>query len=455
MLLRGRGKDAGLSFGGWVRRSCFWTNDFLHGGRIGKWYREMPEILSNHEKGSVICHKRLSALLDHAVSCTEMYAAFRGEHELRKFPVVNKAVLTECYEKNCVASADIPGQKGQKVHIQNTSGSTGTPFRIPQDVRKRSRRVAELKWYNFEAGVRSHERIGHCRVWTKWQGKSKWQSFRENIIPINVTKLDDSALESLFRLIRKKNIVLIRAYANWIGAMARFIEEGKGDPADLKTLKVCLSTAEALDERARETMLRLAGVPVIEAYVSEEAGVMGQQRIGDNGFYLNHAGYVFEFLKPETDTPAEEGELSRIVITDLFNYAFPLIRYDTGDLAVFHTGNEKSGGWPFITELCGRKTDLIFDTDGVPVLPNNFGRILKHFPGIIQWQVVQTDEKAYELNLTAEDGTNTASVTESLKEILGEDADISVRLLDGIPVHASGKRKAVVCRWDRNGVQDY
>lgn len=36
----------------------------------------------------------------------------------------------------------------------------------------------------------------------------------------------------------------------------------------------------------------------------------------------------------DSDEPAEPGELGRIVITDLFNYAFPILRYDNGDTAV-------------------------------------------------------------------------------------------------------------------------
>lgn len=41
-------------------------------------------------------------------------------------------------------------------------------------------------------------------------------------------------------------------------------------------------------------------------------------------------------LKMDSDEPAEDGELGRIVITDLYNYAFPILRYDNGDTAIAH-----------------------------------------------------------------------------------------------------------------------
>ena len=62
----------------------------------------------------------------------------------------------------------------------------------------------------------------------------------------------------------------------------------------------------------------------------------------------------------------EEGELARIVVTDLFNYAMPLIRYDTGDLAVVEK-HEKYG--KVITSIEGRRTDFIYNTSGDVLSP--------------------------------------------------------------------------------------
>ena len=72
----------------------------------------------------------------------------------------------------------IPEQETEKVHIQKNSGSTGTPFSIYQDTRKRNRRIAELKYFGEDVGFKSHEKLVQCRIWTKWQSKSKWQSGR-------------------------------------------------------------------------------------------------------------------------------------------------------------------------------------------------------------------------------------------------------------------------------------
>lgn len=51
------------------------------------------------------------------------------------FPVMNKTKYIDNYNDIIIPEHLIPGQVG-KVHIQSTSGSTGTPFRVPQDTKK-------------------------------------------------------------------------------------------------------------------------------------------------------------------------------------------------------------------------------------------------------------------------------------------------------------------------------
>ena len=438
-----------MSLSGFVKRNIYWFNDRLHGKKVRRFYEDLEEVLSDKKKGYAIQQKHLRELLDHAASNSPFYSEYKG-CELSRYPVVNKYILTENHEKVCVPIDKIPEQEGDKVHVQKTSGSTGTPFAVPQDSRKRYRRIAELKYYNETVGMKSHEKLGQCRIWTKWQNKSKWQSFKENIIPINVAKMDDETVAYLLETVRKHKIVALRAYASWYDAVVKYLEEKKGDPQDLKTVKVCISSSEALNEETREKMMELAGVPIVEAYADEEAGVLAQQRIGDNNYYLNHSGYIFEFLALDSNEPVKPGELGRIVITDLFNYAFPLIRYDTGDTAIWQKGNKKSGGWEYISNLYGRRLDLVYSTKGIPMHPMNFARVLKNLPGIVQWQFVQKDEKKYlvRLNLKGND-VDTQNIIEEIKNIVGKDADISIEMVDEIPVLASGKRKPVICEWKK------
>lgn len=437
-----------MSISGFIKRNLYWGNDFLHGKRVRRFYNDLTIVLSSYEKGYPIQQKHLKELLDYVTVNSKYYTYYKGK-QLNQFPIVDKAILNANRELINIPVEKIPEQKGQKLHIQKTSGSTGTPFEIPQDRRKRYRRVAELKYFNEQVGFKSHEKLGQCRIWTKWQSKSKWQSFKENIIPINISTMDDETIERLLKTVKKERIVALRAYASWYDALVKYLADGKGNIKDLDTIKVCISSSEALNENTRESMLKMTGIPIIEAYADEEAGMLAQQRIGDYNYYLNHSGYIFEFLKLEKDIPAAPGELARIVITDLFNYAFPLIRYDTGDTAIYQTSNENSNGWSYISQLYGRRLDLVYDTKGKAVHPMNFARILKNIPNIIQWQFVQKEKKKYVIRLNLKTKQSVADIVKEIKEILGADAQVEVEYVNDIPVLASGKRKPVICEWKK------
>lgn len=416
----------------------------VQGGGIYKIRKDIETTLSDAENGKKRQTLAQNALLDWATTHSEFYAAYAGK-PLSEFPVVNKLILTDAYANNCVPKEEIPWQKGD-IFIQKTSGSTGVPFAVPQDTRKRQRRIGALKYFNETVGFPSHEKLGQCRIWTKWHSKSKSQIFWENIIPIDVGKLDDERMESLVRTIRENKLFALRAYASWYDYLLDYLRRGKCDNSDLRSLKVCFSISEGLNPATKEGMAAL-GIPIVETYADEEAGTLAHQRLHGNNFYLNHADYVFECLKMDSDESAEYGELGRIVLTDLYNYAFPMIRYDTGDTAIFHQGDQESNGWFYITELFGRKMDIVYDTSGNPVHPMNFGRILKNFNTIRQWQFVQNDELCYTIKVQLKDTTQTEAIMSSLKGILGEIAIVKLDIVDDIPVLTSGKRKPVVCEW--------
>ena len=127
----------------------------------------------------------LTDLLQHAVKNTLFYRNIKSL-ELKDYPVVNKSVLQEHYDEIFIPETNNPWQYGGKYHIQRTSGSTGTPFAVPFDTRKRERRLAELKYFGKIVGFKSHDKLVQLRIWTKWQSKTNSQSFWENIVPFDI-----------------------------------------------------------------------------------------------------------------------------------------------------------------------------------------------------------------------------------------------------------------------------
>ena len=429
-------------------RCRFWLTDFLHGSPVGKPYREIRYIQEHsYEQGLPLRERSLHRLLDHARQHTSFYKHIEG-YRLEAFPVMNKLSLIAHFDDIRVPADAIPGQKGA-VHVQTTSGSTGTPFAVPQDTRKRLRRVAELKYFGKIVGFRTHDKLIHLRTWNRWQQKTARQIKKENIIPFDISSMGQDDLQRLCELMQTERAVCLRGYASSLGTLAEYAE---GKDYRFPHLKIAIAGSESLHDDTRARYKRVFHSDIISQYANEECGILAQERIptsdSDNRMYWNHAGYYIEVLKPDTDEPAGFGELGRVVITDLHNYAFPVIRYDTGDTAVLLPPDDHSHGYPVLGSLYGRRFDLTFDTAGRPISPLTYGRILKHYADIAQWQFIQNTATDYVLKLVMRRREATvAEVVPLLQEKLGSDARIDLIYVDDIPVLASGKRKPVVNNW--------
>jgi len=428
-------------------RRAFWIRDFFQGAPVRSQYCQIRNVQERGASTDAALHR----LLSYAIRHSKLYT--RGGYSpenLLSFPVVNKSILRQQMELLRVPEAENPWQKGQVYHVQKTSGSTGAPFAVAQDTRKRNRRLAELKYFGERVGFRSHDKLIQLRIWTRWQSKSRWQAFRENIEPFNCTNLSDENLSRLCHLIRTKRAVCLRGYASSFDLLGRYVEK---HGIQLPSLRVIIAGSEALQDSTRELVERAIGCPIISQYANEENGILAQEEPGKPGrFLLNHASYVFEVLKPDSDEPAAYGELGRLVTTDLYNYACPMIRYDTGDMCTMQL--DTATGRPFIDKLFGRRLDMIYNLAGEPLFPMYFARVLKNYGAIAQWQFVQKGEADYRLKLSLTDEAAgrfeaEGEVRAALLSLLGEEARISFDYVREIPVLNSGKRKSVVNEWKR------
>ena len=430
-------------------RRKFWEEDKQKGSPIGKAYHEVEYILSRSmEDGWPLRKQKLHDLLDYARRNTQFYSKYDG-YDLNIYPVMSKQMLIDHHDEIVVNPVNIPGQEGP-VFIQRTSGSTGNPLAMPQDTRKRQRRVAEIKYMVGKLGYQSHEKMIHLRTWDNLTRKPEDMEEKDNIYPFDIKSLSEERLKLLCELINKKEAVYLRGYASTFGKIADVaIKYGYTFPS----LRLVVATSESLEDDVRQKAIQAFMCNVVSQYADEECGVLAQECIptlpSDNKMYFNWAGYYIEILKMNEDVPVEYGEVGRIVLTDFHNYAFPVIRYDTGDTCILLPPDEKSNGYPVMGKLYGRRFDLTYATDGTPIYPLAYGRILKNYDIISSWQFVQKGEKDYSLILVLkqEDDNAVTDMIKQIKGFLGGDAVIKVENAKEIPLLRSGKRKPVKNEW--------
>ena len=421
-----------------ARWKGYFALDLMRGGHVREKYDE--DALAFRFGTSVAgTEEKIRALIAHAVSTTEFYKDYAPDAPLTSLPLVNKDTFREHYE----AFRSSLYRDAKDNRIMTTSGSTGTPLSMIQDRHKIACNTADSIFLSALAGYRIGEKMAFIRVWVNNVRKSRVQLLMENSIMMDSSSLSDEAIEEMLRAMKEEKVKCLIGYASALSEISRYIAEHHV-PMDAFEVHSIIPISESMPDPVRAQMAAQFGCPVQSWYSNEENGVMGVQGKQDSAYYINSESYYYEILKLDSDEPEEDGKLGRVVITDLTNYAFPIIRYDNGDTAVARR-TERDGMYQlFLTELYGRRSDLLYDTKGRAVTPYVITNNLWNVEGVKQYRFLQTGEKTYELRLNGDPAVmDTEEMLRRIRPAFGDDAEISVTYVDEIPVLASGKRKYI------------
>lgn len=434
----------------WLRYK-YYFRDFLKGSPMRKTLNEIIYINNHPIEGEAICQKKLQDMITFAKQNTTFYGDV-AEDNLESFPVINKKIILDNRDAFLVNPKDIPGQEGD-LYVKKTSGSTGTPFSIPQDTQCRLSLIAMIKYGNELVGFKSFDRLMHLRslkhFWTR-PGESKGNlklDEANNIVYADNSDLDESKALEICHAINRYKVKFIRGYMTSLDIITQCaVKHG----IIFNERPVFISGGEALKESLRKRVTEQLNCKIISQYANEENGIMSQSPLaGGDVQILNRGNCHIELLKFDSDEPVEEGEVGRIVVTDFTNHAMPLIRYDVGDAATI--GEIKNGILMSFGSLIGRRTDLIFNTKGQFIdLFNSISKDIYLNEGILQYQFIQKGPKEYTLKLNLRDYSLRAkeeNFKEMIRETLGQDANVNIDFVQEIPVLNSGKSKVIINEW--------
>lgn len=375
----------------------------------------------------------------------EMFAGKdTGERlDLAEFPVMNKSDYNEHMAD--VLSEPFQGAEDE-LSVLSTSGSTGSPFKVYCDRNKMNHVnmnfISVMELNGFRLGMKR----GEFRVWIKGKNAiSTMKSVRNNLIMIDISNMGDARLGEICETIRKQKIQVLTAYSSALTALAGYIRRHHVDISSWK-VEMIFSMGEALPQGTYDLLKEIFGFAPVRSYGNNENGFIAVQLNEEDRYTADLYNYYIEILKLDADQPAAPGETGRIVVTDLYNQAFPMIRYDTGDTGKFVRVVDENGRiHGYFTEIYGRRGSLLYNTSGEPLSIHVFMNVLINLEGRVrQAQCIQWEKNRYELKLNLVPGKITADEVVGLyRAYLGEDARIEVTLVDEVPVQASGKH--MVC----------
>lgn len=408
------------------RNSAFWILDFFKGSGVRKAYKDIKANYNNYNKNNE--DEKISKLLYHVTKTTNFYSNYENK-DIIEFPIVDKNIIKSNFN-NIVSNK----YKVEKLHKMSTSGSTGNPFVVYQNKEKRRRVIAEIMFFNDIVGYYFGEKQIYCRVWNEKNRKNKFIKFIQNIETYDISNLCDENINNLYKLLEKKKIKNILSYSSTLDVVSNL----NVDTSNLK-VKSIVSGAATLSLSTRKKLKKIFNCNIVSRYSNQKNGILAQDTDRDYKFVLNTANYYYEFLKMDSNEPALEGEISRLIITDLYNYAEPMIRYDTGDTCIFKIENNKK----VITEIYGRKIDLIYNVKGEIMSPHVITKIMASYIKIEEFQFIQKANNKYQLNLKCKHKINDNLLREEVGNVLGNNIELKIEYVKEIPKLQSGKRKYI------------
>lgn len=426
----------------------------LKGINNEKEYREILNIADRNALHAFI-EKRLNDLLLHAYQHTQYYhkifdqiGIIKGGRAdlslIHEIPLLTKEIIRKNH--NELVSDDF---KKRGWYQNSSGGSTGEPVRLIQDRQFLRWANATNNYYYRNILNIDEPMVKKVLIWgserdlfTGTMGiKAKIINWLTNNIMLNSFRMTSADIEKYIRTINTYKPNLIRGYAGSLYEICRYAQRNN---LEIYSPSVVVCAAETLNDEMRDQIESVFGRRVYNFYGSREvSNLAGECKDG-----LMHSFAFWNYLEllDEHNRPVKYREEGRVIVTNLFNYSMPLIRYEIGDTAVLGAESCSCGNvLPTFEKITGRITDHFVLKNGATV-PAEF---FIHMLGVVcntgeikQFQVVQEDYNKIRILAVIGAGLTEdyrKKVESKMKVAMGSDCEITWDFVDNIPKTLTGK----------------
>ncbi|MEQ8846453.1 hypothetical protein [Botrimarina sp.] len=236
---------------------------------------------------------------------------------------------------------------------------------------------------------------------------------------------------------RRDRPYLVKGLTTYLHQIAKHALATGAAPLGVAIVKPLGSGATPTMRRTIETGL---GGRYIDDYGSAELGPIAAGCGDSVGCHVFTDLFVVEVLDAD-GRPCAEGELGEVVVTDLINYAMPLIRYRIGDLGrLLHEPCPCGRPAPRL-QLEGRVHDALVGADGTRVSSFAIAERLHRLPFVDEFQIVERPDSSLVLTLTPTPNASPdeAAARDAIAEELGPGRVVSVKTARTLPPEPGGK----------------
>lgn len=392
-------------------------------------------------------------LINHAKKNVPYYSEIlnniNGINDIINIPFLTKNIIKE-------RKLDLKARNySEKEFIENsTSGSTGESMFFYSDLNNKYSEACAIRgdmlsgWeygekniviWGASRDINEHENI---RIFLNRKYIQKYKILSS----FNLTEQD---IDRYIRIINDFKPTLIIGYPTGLFLIANHILKFK---REIMLPKAIISAGETLFDFQREIIEEAFKQKVFNRYGCRDVYHIASECTKHNGLHIDSDHVVVEIIN-ERGEPVNTGELGEIVVTDLDNFAFPLIRYKIGDIGVFKDPDFKCDcgvNLPMFEKVEGRTMDIVVGINGNRLTGNFWTLFFRHnFSGIEKFQVIQEKIDSIEVffevnNLFSQ--MDEIKIKNEIKKLLGNDTKIDIFLLDKINETSTGKHKWIISK---------
>jgi len=423
--------------------------DLAKGSNISDQYKFYCSTL-NWSRDQIVSHqnKRLKSLVNHSYINVPYYRNWMVNHNiipqdinsiegLKILPVLDREIIHK-HNKDLVAH----NNKTKNLHIGSSSGTTGIPINYYHDTQGLSAGKAANYALWLMSGWTPGQRNIH--IWGNSSSVERWNSISSKLktklmhqLNIPSTLINESDLEEIADKIIRFRAMSIDGYPSAIYTLAKFFKQKN---LRINELKQVFTTAENLEEYQKE-IIEDVFAPTGDMYGSGEIMGIAFRPIGDDRYYVFEPHVIVEVL----DSGVEG--MKDVLVTDLDNYAMPMIRCKLGDLIddIYIPETDFKYQFSYFKKIIGRSADIITLPNGMRFHPINIfgGTLFRQFPFISKHRVVW-DGKLLRIIFEVNGGVDDSSLKQKIDELLKRyEVSYSIEYTSKLLPSSNGKYKYI------------
>ncbi|MDZ7828890.1 MAG: hypothetical protein U5K33_05190 [Halofilum sp. (in: g-proteobacteria)] len=349
-------------------------------------------------------------------------------------------------------ASEAPPASHGSVYRMHSSGSTGSP------VETLGTDVTRLFWQAVT--LRDHVRHGRdfSRAFAAVRPDRLEKGQREAHLPDwgppvrHVSESGPSAalhssvpIDEQAAWLRRQQPAYLLSFPSNLRELARELDRTGGPWPELVEIR---TAGETVTGTLRGEIREWLGFELADTYSSQEVGVLAQQVPG-KASYLVESETMHIDVVHDDGTPCAPGEIGRVLVTSLQNFAFPTIRYAVGDYAEVGEPDPDYPGLPVLNRVVGRWRNMVVSPEGRRWWPSFPVDIWEEAGDVRQFRLEQTAPGAIDVLLVMGEPLTDAmqrQLVGSLHRTLGYPFDLNFRVVEEIPRSPSGKYEDFISR---------